>query len=94
MDVDRSNSVWEYHPTSHKTEHHDRDRIIFIGPKAQAEYHVVSVGSEPAADVWRALASLPEVRCARVRVTLFDLDPEALEFGQRQIDVFLCIAKP
>ena len=34
-DVDRSKSTWEYRPESHKTQHHDRDRIIFIGPKAQ-----------------------------------------------------------
>lgn len=27
--------VWEYRPASHKTEHHDRERVIFIGPQAQ-----------------------------------------------------------
>jgi integrase len=35
MDVDQSKSIWKYRPSSHKTEHHDRERIIFIGPKAQ-----------------------------------------------------------
>ncbi len=25
----------EYIPGSHKTEHHDRPRVIFLGPKAQ-----------------------------------------------------------
>jgi integrase len=35
-DVDRSGEVWTYRPQSHKTEHFGRDRIIFIGPKAQA----------------------------------------------------------
>lgn len=34
-DVDRSGDVWEYRPESHKTEHHGRERVIFIGPKAQ-----------------------------------------------------------
>lgn len=34
-DVDRSGEIWEYRPGSHKNEHHDLDRIIFIGPKAQ-----------------------------------------------------------
>jgi integrase len=34
-DIDRSGDVWCYRPESHKTEHHDRDRVIFIGPKAQ-----------------------------------------------------------
>jgi integrase len=36
MDLDRSGEVWSYRPSSHKTEHHGRERIIFIGPKAQA----------------------------------------------------------
>jgi len=34
-DLDTSGDVWLYRPESHKTEHHDRDRIIAIGPKAQ-----------------------------------------------------------
>lgn len=34
-DIDRSGEVWEYRPESHKTEHHDLDRIIMIGPEAQ-----------------------------------------------------------
>ena len=28
--------LWVYRPAEHKTEHHDRDRVIFLGPKAQA----------------------------------------------------------
>lgn len=35
-DIDRSAEVWTYRPDSHKTEHHSRDRVVFIGPKAQA----------------------------------------------------------
>jgi integrase len=35
MDVDRSGEVWAYRPESHKTEHHGRDRVIFIGPQGQ-----------------------------------------------------------
>ncbi len=34
-DIDRSGEVWVYRPDSHKTEHHERERIILIGPKAQ-----------------------------------------------------------
>jgi integrase len=34
-DVDRSGKVWKYRPESHKTEHHGRQRVIFIGPQAQ-----------------------------------------------------------
>jgi len=34
-DIDRRGDIWRYVPESHKTEHHDRDRVVFIGPKAQ-----------------------------------------------------------
>jgi integrase len=34
-DVDRSAAIWIFSPTRHKTQHHGRDRWIFIGPKAQ-----------------------------------------------------------
>lgn len=35
-DIDVSGPVWEYRPQTHKTEHHDRQRLIFIGPRGQA----------------------------------------------------------
>ena len=35
-DVDRGGEVWCYLPESHKTEHHDRERRIYVGPRAQA----------------------------------------------------------
>ncbi len=35
-DVDRSGGVWIYRPGRHKVEHHDIEREIQIGPKAQA----------------------------------------------------------
>jgi integrase len=34
-DINRKADPWEYVPQSHKTEHHDRQRVIFLGPKAQ-----------------------------------------------------------
>lgn len=34
-DIDTSGDVWILVPESHKTEHHDRERIIMIGPQAQ-----------------------------------------------------------
>jgi integrase len=34
-DVDTAGEVWRYAPESHKTEHHGRERVIFVGPKAQ-----------------------------------------------------------
>jgi integrase len=35
-DIDRSGPTWVYKPESHKTEHHDITRVVFLGPKAQA----------------------------------------------------------
>jgi site-specific recombinase XerD len=35
MDINTSGRIWEYRPESHKTEHHERDRVVFIGPEAQ-----------------------------------------------------------
>ncbi len=34
-DIDRSSEIWTYTPETHKTAHHDKDRKIRIGPKAQ-----------------------------------------------------------
>src|SRR5262249_9159772 len=40
VDIDMAGAVGEYHPVCYKTEHRnddpDRERIVFIGPKAQA----------------------------------------------------------
>ena len=35
-DIDRTVDPWRYVPETHKTEHHGRERTIFIGPLAQA----------------------------------------------------------
>jgi integrase len=35
-DLDTAGRVWAYRPSSHKTEHHGRDRVIHLGPQAQA----------------------------------------------------------
>ena len=34
-DIDTSGKVWLYQPESHKTKHHDHERTIYIGDKAQ-----------------------------------------------------------
>ncbi len=48
-------------------------------------YHVVSVGSGPATDICQALAVLPDNRRPSLQATLLDLDPEAVEFSERQV---------
>jgi len=35
-DVDQTGEVWLYVPAEHKTEHHEKNRVIVIGPQAQA----------------------------------------------------------
>ena len=35
-DVEREGEIWRYRPERHKTEHRGRERIVFIGPMAQA----------------------------------------------------------
>jgi integrase len=34
-DLDKGSDVWVYTPTRHKTEHHDKTREVFIGPRSQ-----------------------------------------------------------
>jgi len=36
MDIDRSQPTWTYRPARHKTEHHGIERLIYLGPRAQA----------------------------------------------------------
>ena len=35
-DINTTGPVWEYRPGAHKTQHHGKSRIVFLGPKAQA----------------------------------------------------------
>ena len=34
-EIDRSGDTWCYSPSSHKTEHHGKARVVFLGPRAQ-----------------------------------------------------------
>jgi integrase len=36
IDIDMSCKVWSFRPETHKSEHHGRQRTIFLGPQAQA----------------------------------------------------------
>jgi integrase len=35
-DFDASGRIWAYRPSVHKTEHHGRERVVYLGPQAQA----------------------------------------------------------
>jgi extracellular factor (EF) 3-hydroxypalmitic acid methyl ester biosynthesis protein len=54
-----------------------------------ARLHVVSLGAGPAIDIGQALSLLSEERRARLRVTLLDLDPEALDSAHRRLKPLL-----
>lgn len=34
-DIDMSGTQWSYTPSTHKTEHHDQERVVAIGPRGQ-----------------------------------------------------------
>lgn len=34
-DLDVSGKIWAYRPSTHKTEHHGAERVIYLGPRAQ-----------------------------------------------------------
>lgn len=34
-DIERNSDIWLYRPTTHKTQHRGKKRVIFIGPQAQ-----------------------------------------------------------
>jgi len=35
IDINMQGEIWEYRPHSHKTEHHGKNRVIYLGPHAQ-----------------------------------------------------------
>jgi SAM-dependent methyltransferase len=52
-------------------------------------YQAVSVGSGPAIDVRLAAETLPAAERSRLEVKLLDLDPEALEYAGKQLELLL-----
>jgi len=62
-DLDRTGDVWIYRPEGHKTEHHDRERLVAVGPRAQ-ELLAPYLTREPEAFCFSAAET---VRRARLR---------------------------
>lgn len=59
-DILRSGGTWVYRPREHKTAHHGRDRVVAIGPRAQAVLTPLVDGRDPDAPVFDPAASLAE----------------------------------
>ena len=36
LDIDTAGKTWKYRPAKHKTQHHEHERIVDLGPKARA----------------------------------------------------------
>jgi integrase len=65
-DLDRGGPVWIYTPEGHKTEHHDRRRRIFLGPRAQ-EVLRPWLRSDPAAYLFSPAEAMAEFRAMQRR---------------------------
>lgn len=62
------------------------DRIVaHVQGSTKDSVHVCSIGSGPAIDVERACLALAPVDRTRLKVTLLDLDPEALAFSEQRL---------
>ncbi len=35
IDINMQGKIWEYRPHTHKGEHHEKDRVVYLGPHAQ-----------------------------------------------------------
>ena len=46
-DIDFSDKIWKFRPPSHKTQHHQKDRVIYFGPQAQEVLNPWLKPSEP-----------------------------------------------
>jgi integrase len=64
-DIDRSGNVWVYKPTEHKTQHHGKSRVIFIGTKAQDVLRPFMLKLDTTAHVFSPLEAVAEMRQAR-----------------------------
>jgi integrase len=73
-DIDRSGRVWEYVPHAHKTEHHGRDRRIYLGPKAQEVLHPW-LRADPAAYLFSPAEATQERNAGRRRVRRTPMTP-------------------
>jgi integrase len=63
-DLDMSGDEWSYTPGSHKTEHHSKSRVVYIGPQAQ---RVLApwVKTDLVAPLFQPLEVVEELRAVR-----------------------------
>lgn len=73
-DLDMTGAVWEYVPGRHKTEHHDRERKIMVGPRAQ-EVLRAWLRDDPDAYLFSPAKAMEELSVERRKVRKTPLTP-------------------
>jgi integrase len=70
-DIDMAGDIWQYRPTQHKTRHRGVDRVVPIGPQAQAILRPFIAEAGPAKFLFRPETAMREHRanCSERRVT-------------------------
>jgi integrase len=76
-DVDTSGEVWAYTPEGHKTEHHGRERRIFLGPAAQEVIRPWLL-ADPTAYLFSPREAVAEYRAARAATRKTKTPPSQL----------------
>jgi len=69
-DIDMASRPWVYHPRTHKTVHHGKKRIIYIGPQAQVVIQPF-IRSALSQHLFRPLDAIHEFNCERRKVARF-----------------------
>lgn len=64
-DLDMSGPVWLYRPAEHKTAHHGHERVVYLGPQAQAVLRPFLAGRATTAYCFSPAEALAAWRAAR-----------------------------
>jgi len=64
-DIDMSGRVWIYRPAQHKTAHRGHERVIYLGPQAQAVLHPFLAGRATTACCFSPAEAMNAWRAAR-----------------------------
>jgi len=64
-DIDMSGSVWLYRPETHKTAHRGHERVVYLGPQAQAVLRPFLIGRPTTAYCFSPAEAMAAWRAAR-----------------------------
>jgi integrase len=84
-DIDRSVTPWEYRPQTHKTAHRGHERVVYIGPQAQAVL-VEWLRADPDAFLFQPSEAVAAVRAAKHGAHRTDADRARAARNKRAAD--------